>query len=395
MVKKRTGKKGSPKKKIFVFSRTRIITIASIIILGVILYFYLIRPPGKPPIPLYEEIHSESDVLADNLIRVDRMIFKCLYHGDVKDKDIVFSEVITRHKGEHDWNFTEILVRMPDSDSISNLSGIISREIYKLKPNVSLKKEILSQNQTVYHVYIRDLYTHRIKLTVDFEQKKDLTFLPEVAIIIDDIGYDPDLAASFMDCDLPIVLSILPLAPHSAAIAEQAKRKGFELLLHIPMEPKDYPRVNPGEGALLVEMDEEIIRKLVKKYAKMIPGIKGVNNHMGSCFTEKKDKMKYVLEEVKSLDLFFVDSRTTKNTVAYELAKSMEISAAEKSLFLDNDISHEAIKFQMDRLLSIARRSGSAVGIGHPHVETLKVLREYADLLKKEYRVVPVSVLTN
>ena len=394
MPKQKINEKGLKKKKVFLLSTIWIILSIIITIIGIFLYFS--KTIDRTSKPLYEEIYSETDVLTDKISRVDRLIYETLYREEVNENNIYFSEVIPRHKNEYDWDFTELLIRLPDTDAVHHLAGIISREIYKLKPTVSVKKEIYSQDQTVYHVYINNLYTHRIKLICKgVEQKKDRKVLPKVAIIIDDIGYDRELAVSFMDYDIPIVLSILPLAPYSLDIANAAKRKGCELLLHLPMEPKNYPRVNPGEGALLTDMDEKTIRQLVKKYVKMVPGVTGINNHMGSYFTERYDKMRYLLEEVKALDLFYVDSRTTKRTVAYKLAKSMGVPAAKKSVFLDNDITQEAIKLQIDRLLSIARYSGSAVGIGHPHRETLKVLREYVDLLKKDYKVVPVSELTN
>ena len=75
----------------------------------------------------------------------------------LNEKDIFFSEVISRHKNENDWDFTELLIRLPDTNAIQHLSRIISSEIFKLMPIVSLKKEIYSQDQTVYHVYINDL----------------------------------------------------------------------------------------------------------------------------------------------------------------------------------------------------------------------------------------------
>ena len=114
---------------------------------------------------------------------------------------------------------------------------------------------------------------------------------------------------------------------------------------------------------------------------------------MGSSFSERYDKMKIVLREIKKHDLFYVDSRTTNRTVAFKLAREMGIPAAEKSLFLDNDLSDEAIRYQLERLMGMARYSGEAVGIGHPHKEMLEILYEYLDKLKTDFRVVPVSEL--
>jgi polysaccharide deacetylase 2 family uncharacterized protein YibQ len=159
------------------------------------------------------------------------------------------------------------------------------------------------------------------------------------------------------------------------------------------MEPKDYPDLNPGPGAVLTNMDERRIRKTINNDIDQVPGIRGVNHHMGSKFTERSEKMKIVLRELKRHNLFYLDSRTTNLTVAYNLAKDMGVPAARKDVFLDNDLSSKAIGFQMERLLGISRYSGIAIGIGHPHKETLDVLKEYAGILKKEFKVVPVSEL--
>ena len=103
--------------------------------------------------------------------------------------------------------------------------------------------------------------------------------------------------------------------------------------------------------------------------------------------------MKYVLDEVKRHDLYYIDSRTTSRSVAYKVAKALGVPAAEKKWFIDNDLSETALKYQMDRLLGVARYSGSAIGIGHPHKETLNILKKYEGLLMKNYEVVPVSEL--
>jgi hypothetical protein len=208
------------------------------------------------------------------------------------------------------------------------------------------------------------------------------------------MGYDLNLAIAFMDLDLPLSLSVLPSAPHTVDIVDEANRRGKELLLHLPMEPKDYPDLNPGPGAVLTNMDESRIKKTINDDIDQIQGIRGMNHHMGSKFTERYDKMKIVLGELKRHNLFYLDSRTTNLTVAYDLAKDMDVPAAKKNVFLDNDLSSKTIKLQMERLLGIARYSGFAIGIGHPHKETLDVIKDYEGILKTEFKVVPVSELT-
>jgi hypothetical protein len=140
-------------------------------------------------------------------------------------------------------------------------------------------------------------------------------------------------------------------------------------------------------------MDAREIRGTMRRHLDEIPGIVGVNNHMGSCFTERRDKMKVVLTELKERRLFFVDSRTTRETVGYRLARQLGVPAAQRSVFLDNNLSRKAIRFQMERLLRIAKQEGCAIGIGHPHPDTFELLRDYGDRLEGEVEVVPASEL--
>ena len=114
---------------------------------------------------------------------------------------------------------------------------------------------------------------------------------------------------------------------------------------------------------------------------------------MGSHFTKQADKMAATLRELRRWKLYFVDSRTTSETIAFDLARKMGVPTAKRDVFLDNDLSEKAIRFQMERLVGIAEQSGQAIGIGHPHEETLAVLRDYLLPLKERVDVVPVSQL--
>ncbi len=234
-------------------------------------------------------------------------------------------------------------------------------------------------------------YTIRKPLPRNSIQEEDLR--PKVAIIIDDLGYDSDLAFSFLKLNLELSLSILPSAPFTDIIVREANNKGREIILHQPMEPKDYPSVDPGRGALLLSMNERDILQVLNKNLREIRGAKGVNNHMGSSFTENREKMLLILQELKNRGLFYVDSRTTMRTVGFEQARRIGLPAAERTLFLDNNQDPKAIRVQIERLLGIARDFGSAIGIGHPYNETFEILEKYQNRLKEEFDVVPVSEL--
>jgi polysaccharide deacetylase 2 family uncharacterized protein YibQ len=219
--------------------------------------------------------------------------------------------------------------------------------------------------------------------------------LPKVAIIIDDVGFDADLGRSFLDLKPLLTFSVLPTAPYGQAIARQALGKGAEVLLHLPMEPKESNGEGPGAGALLVRMGEEEFVETLKGHLSKIPGIKGVNNHMGSLLTEREDKMTLLFRELKKRRLFFVDSRTTPETVASRVAAEMKVPVASRSVFLDHDLSLEAMKIQWDRIPGLAKEQGYAVVIAHPHRETLGFLKEHLKGLRSEARLVRVADIVN
>ena len=132
---------------------------------------------------------------------------------------------------------------------------------------------------------------------------------------------------------------------------------------------------------------------MVDDHLRSIPGVRGVNNHMGSRFTELEDEMAVVMSELKRRHLFYLDSKTSGQSVALRLAKRMGVPATSRSVFLDNDLSPKSIKFQIERLLGIARNTGYAIGICHPHKETLRCLQDSLQRLKSNARIVPASDL--
>jgi len=217
---------------------------------------------------------------------------------------------------------------------------------------------------------------------------------PLVAIIVDDLGADLAMLQDFLDLQLNFTAAVLPNVPHARAVAELAHADGREVLLHIPMEPKDYPTVDPGEQALMVDLSTAEVQHRLRGYLQTVPWVVGANNHMGSRFTESREGMKGVLHILKDQGLFFVDSRTTADSVAIAEAERMEIAHAERDLFLDNDINEEAIRRQIRKLIDIAKEQGSAIGICHPHPETCAALKkEVPSFVAAGVKLVAVSAL--
>ncbi|MBU2497515.1 MAG: divergent polysaccharide deacetylase family protein [Proteobacteria bacterium] len=354
---------------------------------------YLSGLPSTVSIPPYEEISSSSSQLAGEIRRINRALYDSLYQERIPAKHIFFMGVKPKHEETNDWDFTEVLVKLSKKDSLLHVKRSLKATLGPLGPAVSTRVEKPSEIELIYHIFALGFYTHKITLSLKSAQSMSAGEPPKVAIIIDDLGPDNDIAEGFVRLDIPISMSVLPLTPYSRQIAEQAAKKGYDLLLHLPMEPKGYPEIHPGPGVLLTEMGEDEIRKTLDENLQSVPGVRGVNNHMGSRFTEREDKMAVLLTELKRRGLFYVDSRTTSETVAFDVAKRVGVPAVKRSVFLDNDLSPRAMKFQVERLLGMAKHSGSAVGIGHPHEETLMVLKNFLPKLRTEFRVVPVSDL--
>lgn len=216
---------------------------------------------------------------------------------------------------------------------------------------------------------------------------------PKIAIIIDDIGNSRKNDDAVLAIDAPLTLSVLPLLPDSKEIAEKAAFNGKEVMLHLPMEPHDYPQANPGKGSLFTNMDDIAIITQLYEDIKSVPGIKGVNNHMGSKFTEDRERMRIVLKQLKDKGLFFIDSKTSPRSRSDKTAREMGIKAAARDIFLDNEQNESYVAGQIEELKKIARRRGSAIGIGHPHPETIAALEKAIPKIKKDFEIVPASEL--
>ena len=218
---------------------------------------------------------------------------------------------------------------------------------------------------------------------------------PLVAIIIDDIGYDRPIANELMALDIPLTLSMLPYAPHLSSIRTAAAEKGLEIMLHLPMEPKEFPSIDPGPGALLESMTpDEMIAQLDEDLAQ-IPGIAGVNNHMGSELSTSPERMRQIFSILKKRNLFYIDSRTTAKTKARSAAQLLQLPFTERDIFIDHQDDPQFIENQLDRLIKRAQKQGYAVGIAHPHEATVQGLKAFLPRLASEVTVVPASVIVN
>ena len=192
----------------------------------------------------------------------------------------------------------------------------------------------------------------------------------------------------------PVAGAVLPQLPGSAAAALALARSGKDVLLHLPMEPRGAPSARPGPGVVLVSQSDAEIRATLAADLDSVPRASGVNNHMGSLATADRRVMRVVAGELARRRLFFVDSRTTDQTVAAETAAEAGVPCASRRVFLDDVQTERAIEGALDDLVAKAKAEGAAIAIGHPHPATLAVLeRELPRIAKRGVRLVRISEL--
>jgi len=218
---------------------------------------------------------------------------------------------------------------------------------------------------------------------------------PVVSIIIDDMGYKKALAEKFCRLEAPLTFSVFPHSPFKTNIIKSASDHGNEIMLHLPMEPNEYPRVNPGPGALLASMAPDALIDQLNRNLDDVPLAKGVNNHMGSRLTSSSFQMNQIFSILKKRGLFFIDSRTTTETVAWQSARLLQVPFAQRDIFLDHVQERAFVEKQIRALVKTARQHGGAVGIGHPYEITLTVLEEMLPEIKKQVDIVPASQMVH
>jgi|SRR5690625_4602947 len=213
-----------------------------------------------------------------------------------------------------------------------------------------------------------------------------------IAIIIDDVGYHYEHSKAAVDLHPNITLAIIPQSPHGVALAQEAKQKQREVIIHLPMAANGTTALDAG--GITPEHSDEHIQHTIHTAFKRIPNAVGLNNHMGSRATEDKRTMRAVMDALAHHGAFFVDSRTSSASVGEAEAQQMGVPSARRHVFLDNEPTHRSIHQQFLQLIKQARQQGSAVAIGHPYPETISYLNQVFPLLEEAgIELVPVSRL--
>ncbi len=216
---------------------------------------------------------------------------------------------------------------------------------------------------------------------------------PRIAIVIDDFGYNTNNLEKFLDIGEPITLSILPNQRYSVKVAEVAHSRGYETILHLPLEPKD-SAVREEPGTIKGSMSDSQIISRLKEELDSVPYIDGVSNHMGSKGTEDRHLMSVIFAELKKRKLFFFDSLTSASSVCGEVARSIGIRCARRDVFLDIPDDPSVIEKRILETRRLAFRKGFAVAVGHDKRNTATALSKYMPAMASEgVRFVRISEL--
>ena len=274
------------------------------------------------------------------------------------------------------WNTGAFLRRLSAGKASISLGGVVTHEV-QLFPD---KASLLSGSSGTPS---RRQMPTRHKLGSE----------PVMVIVIDDLGESQTALRRLLSLDFPVTCAFFPYGSHTPSGAETAHRAGREIIVHQPMEPLGYPSVRPGKDALLVTMGKDTITRMVRTGLDRVPHAVGLNNHMGSRFTQDRERVGAVLRVVEERGLFVLDSLTHAKSVFYDEAERYDLKRLQRSVFLDVQAEHRAVLAALQKTERLARLSGQAIAIGHPLPATLSALEEWQHTRDKKIRLVRLSDL--
>lgn len=212
-----------------------------------------------------------------------------------------------------------------------------------------------------------------------------------ISIIIDDIGNNYKAGLRAINLPGALTFAFLPYRPHTLSLVEYAHEHNKEIMLHLPMQSVSSD-IGLGEAGLWIDMDRDAFTQQIYHALSGIPHVKGLNNHMGSLLTQHPGNMGWLMEELHEHQLYFVDSLTTPHSVAKKMAREKQVPFASRDIFLDHEQTPEFLEQQFNKLVKLAQRNGSAIGIGHPYPVTLDYLEKaLPTLAQHQVKLVPVS----
>lgn len=216
------------------------------------------------------------------------------------------------------------------------------------------------------------------------EERAGFRSSSQLALIIDDGGYNMENFKEMLGTGKRITFAILPHAPYAREAALLAYRDGSEVMLHLPMEPKNGEQYSLEKNTVRTGMGSKQIQKILEDALRQVPHVRGINNHMGSKATEDPQVMEALMQVLKKEGLYFIDSNTSVQTLGPEMARKAGVASRRNDQFIDREKEIEAIKNAIRLAMRKAKQEGRAVAIGHPHPLTARAIKEMISEIEKE-----------
>lgn len=334
---------------------------------------------------------------------IDSALADVLKNKGFSSKNIKILEVERRSRATDAYYFQKIRLELPNTSSYSKNPALFGQEFAAALPPLLIGAELASPSPRHYIVSVNGLVTHEILLMFyppdqvgGGDQLGPVTPPPGealLAIVIDDVGANMNAAKTLVGLNYPVTLAIWPRSEYALQCARLGHAKGLEIMIHQPMEPMEYPKNKPGAGAVFNHMSQGEIIQVVSNNIPLVPYAVGINNHMGSRFTQNQEGLNAVLSAIRGKKLFVLDSVTHGGTIFYNLAKEKGFPAQRRDIFLDVSHDKNAILYQLHKSERLAHSQGYAIAIGHPLPATLEALKEWQHSRDKSVKLVRVQDL--
>jgi polysaccharide deacetylase 2 family uncharacterized protein YibQ len=313
------------------------------------------------------------------------------------DDNLVRKSIEERKAGNAKYIHTYLEYDVPRTFSWQNFEPALKSALKKTKFSVTavdqvFKKDLIAYSFTVSRgkLNVFTVKVNRLKKAAVIPRKKEEAPAmvkkgegPKVAIVMDDFGYNMNNLDEFFGIGQPITLSILPNQRYSRDVATSARARGYEVILHLPLEAHRKDVVEEADTIRSGMSEKDIIAR-IKKELESVPGADGVSNHMGSKATEDKKLMVTIIKYLKERKLYFFDSMTSERSVCAEAAAGSKVRCARRDIFLDNSSDIPYIEKQLQELKDLAFARGNAIAVCHDRKNTIIVLSRLMPLMAKE-----------
>lgn len=207
--------------------------------------------------------------------------------------------------------------------------------------------------------------THEITLVRGVVQPASATApSARLALVLFGFSDDPESARALFHRPLPFAVAVNPGAGSSNALFRAAREEEREVVLHLPLEPINFPQVNPGPGAILVTMKPVKITGMVRRYLEEAGPVSAVANHMGSLATQDMEVMRAVYQELKRRRLPFLHVMPAAGAVCKPLAADLGVEYDQPDFVIDTETRAEnprALEKRWSQVLEAARERGQAL----------------------------------